>query len=695
MTDPVKLHREGRVSVVTIDHPPVNALSHSVRAGLVAALDQAAADPESAAIVIACAGRSFVAGADVREFGTDRLAAPPRLKEVMARLEDSKKPVVAALFGTALGGGLELALACHYRVAAPGTRLGLPEVKLGIVPGAGGTQRLPRLVGVEAALRMVVDGNEMRVDEAEKIGLVDAIVDGDLSDGAIAFAEELLAQGRGPRPTGALAVQLDNPAIFDEWTKNVTRRQRGFPAPLKAIETVRLAATVPFTEGLDLERDISNALMAGPAARAQRHLFFAERETAKLPVIKDVAPRDIKTVAVIGPGVMGIGIAQCFANAGIPVRLLGHRQESLDRAMQSLSKSYASLVARGNLAQAEMDRRVGLVTPALRYEELAGIDLVVEAVSENIAVKQEVFAALDRHCKPGAILATNTSYLDIDALAKGTSRPQDVVGMHFLIPAHVMRLLENVRGEATAPDVLATVMALGKRLGKLPVLVGVCDGFVINRLLAKRSREGFFMLEEGATPWQIDKVLFEFGFPMGPYSLSDLAGLDVQWANRKARFDRLSPREQACTILDKIAGMGRYGQKTGAGYYKYDDKRVATPDPEIEALIVRHSAERGITRRTISDDEIRERCLYAMINEGAKILEEGVATRAGDIDVIAVNGFGFPAYRGGPMHYADEIGLKTVHAAILRYRDQVGADYFTPSGLLARLAAEGRGFNDA
>jgi 3-hydroxyacyl-CoA dehydrogenase len=691
MPESVSYAREGRIAVITVDNPPVNALSHHVRLGLSTELQRALAEREVAAIVILCAGRTFVAGADIREFG--KPMQPPFFNKLVDEFEAATKPVVAAIHGTALGGGLELALACHYRVAVPGARLGLPEVKLGLPPGAGGTQRLPRLIGIDAALPLIAEGKELAAKAALTQGILDELIEGDLRAGAIAFAERIVAESRPIRRTGSLTARLDNPGLFDEYTKTVKKRQRGFEAPLKIIEAVRMAVDVPFAEATQREYDMCMALMQSSQSKAQRHLFAAEREVVKVAGLPaDTPTRDVRAAAVVGPGAMGTGIAICFANAGIPVTLLGRSQASIDKAMAGIAKSYAGLVSRGSLKQEQMDQRLALIKSTTKYEDLRNADLVVEAVAEDLAVKQDVFRQLDAHCRPGAILATNTSYIDVDALAQTTRRPADVVGTHFLIPANVMRLLENVRGKATAPDVLATVMAVARKLGKLPVLVGNGDGFVLNRMLAKRSREGFFMLEEGATPWQIDKVLYEFGFPMGPYSLSDLAGIDVAWANRKSRLERLTPRERACNILEKIANLKRYGQKTGAGYYRYDEKRNATPDPEIEQLIVQHSAERGITRRTFTDQEILERCLFAMINEGAVLLEEGIASRPEDIDVIWVHGCGFPAYRGGPMFHADQLGLDRVLAGILRFRDQVGAEYFTPAPLLERLARQAKGF---
>jgi 3-hydroxyacyl-CoA dehydrogenase len=691
----VRFSKHGAVALLTIDNPPVNALSHAVRAGLVEAVTRALADNDIAALVVICAGRTFTAGADIKEFG--KPMRPPLIHEVIATIENSSKPIIAAIHGTALGGGFETAMACHYRVAVGSAKIGLPEVKLGILPGAGGTQRLPRLVGVEAALKMIVEGTEIAAPQAKSMGAIDEIIvadqGGDFKPAAIAYAETVIAEKRALQKTSERPVKLDNPAIFEEMRSIVSKRQRGFPAPLKCIEAVQLAADLPFIEASKREYDLCIELLNSPESKAQRQAFASEREVARVAGIDtDTPTRDIRSVAVVGPGTMGTGIAMCFINVGVPVVLLGLDDKGLERSVHTMRKIYSGSVSKGLIQQAAMDRRLALLTATTEYRTVHGVDLVVEAVSEDMAVKKDVFKRLDAACKPGAILATNTSYLDIDQLAAVTSRPQDVVGMHFFNPANVMRLLENIRGAQTSPDVLATATKVGKKIGKIATMVGVSDGFVGNRMLGKRSREGFFLMEEGATPWQIDRVLYEFGFPMGPYRVADLAGLDVAWAARKARFYRLTNREKQCDILDQICETGRFGQKTGAGYYKYDDKRDATPDPIIEALIVAHSIRRGITRRSIADREIRERCLYAMINEGAKILEEGVAARPQDIDVIWLHGFGFPAYRGGPMYHADQIGLRNVYGALLRYRDQVGEEYFTPAPLLERLAREGKGF---
>ena len=689
--NPVTLARNGPVAVITIDNPPVNALSHAVRDGLQKRLSEALADGAVKAIVLACAGRTFSAGADITEFG--KPIAPPSLREVIDAFEASPKPVVAALHGTAFGGGFEIALGCHYRVAVASAKVGLPEVKLGLIPGAGGTQRLPRLAGVEAAMQAIVDGNPVGAAKAKAMGVIDEVVEGDLNTAAIGYARRLVAAGAKPRPTSALPVPAPKPGTFENFERAIAKKQRGFVAPFRAIEALRAAVEKPFAEGMKLERDIFVDLMGTPQSRAQRHVFFAEREVAKIPDLPaDTPTREIAAAGVVGAGTMGGGIAMCFANAGIPVTLVDSTQEALDRGLATIRKNYANSVARGSLRQEDMDRRLALIKPALDLGALAGADLIIEAVFEEMAIKEEVFGKLDGVAKRGAILASNTSYLDVDQIARATKRPADVLGMHFFSPANVMKLLENVRGTRSAPDVLATAQKVGKRIGKVPVMVGVSDGFVGNRMLARRMRECFFLLEEGALPWQIDKVLYDFGFPMGHFAMADLAGLDVGWRNRKSRLDRLSQRERDCDILDRICEMGRYGQKTGAGFYKYDEKRNASPDPLIEGLIVEHSRRRGIERRAISDQEILERTLYVMVNEGAKILEEGVAARPHDIDVVWIYGYGFPVHRGGPMFWADEVGLAKVLEAIERYRQQVGAEYWTPAPLLQRLAAAGKGF---
>lgn len=694
MSEAVILRAHDRIGIAVIDYPPVNVLSHAVRSGLVAALERFEADTGLDALVILCAGRTFIAGADITEFG--RPLADPQLGEVIARLEGCAKPVIAALHGKALGGGFEVALACHYRVAAAGTVVGFPEVKLGMLPGAGGTQRLPRLVGLEAALNWIGEGKDIPVSAALAAGAIDELIDGDLEAGAVAFARRLLAEGRGVRRVGELPMPPEDPEIFERAQKDFAKKKRGFEAPRRVVEAVRFAYQSPLDEALRREYALCKELLVSPQSQALRHNFSAEREVARIPgLAADTPTRPVERIAVVGMGVMGVGIAIAFANAGFPVVALARSQKSLDRAMAGIAKNYAGSVTRGSLKQEEADRRLALITPTLDEQALREADLIVEAVAEDFSVKRELFERFGAIAKPGAILASNTSYIDIDALARASGREADVCGMHFFNPAHVMRLLENVRGAATAPDVLATLMAIGKRIGKLPILTGVGDGFIVNRLLSKRSREASFMLEEGATPAQIDKVLLDFGFPMGPYALGDLAGIDVQYAARQARFERLSEREKAANFVDQLYALGRYGQKTGAGWYRYDKNRKAQPDPEIEQLLARHAQARGIAARAVSDQEIRERCVFAMVNEGARIIEEKLVSRPHEIDVAMVNAIGFPAYTGGPMFWADQIGLRAVRDAMLRYRDTVGAEFWTPAPLIEQLAASNKTFYGA
>lgn len=691
MSEIVVFSKEGNIGIITVNNPPVNALSQAVRAGIKTGIEKGIADQDVAVMLIICEGRTFIAGADIREFGKPPME--PFLPDVCQFIEDSPKPVVAAIHGTALGGGLEIPLSCHFRIALASAKVGLPEVKLGLLPGAGGTQRLPRVAGVQAALEMITSGTPVAAAKAKAMGILDEVVDGDLKAAALAYAKRVVDQKLPIRKVSQLTAKADSPAVFEDFAKSISRKSRGYIAPFKCIEAVKAATELSFAAGMKREREIFVELQASDQSKAQRHVFFAEREVVRIPGLPDDQPtRDIKSVGILGAGTMGGGIAMCFANAGIPVVLLDVKQEFIDKGMAVIKKNYANTVAKGSLKQEVMDKRMSLIQPTLAYEDLKNVDLVIEAVFEDMAIKKEVFTKLDAVCKPGAILASNTSYLNIDAIAEITKRPQDVMGMHFFSPANVMRLLENVRGKKTTPDVYATAMKVGKTIGKVPVLVGVCDGFVGNRMLAKRTRECGFMLEEGALPWQIDKVIYDFGFPMGPYAMGDMAGLDVGWRNRKAKFDSLTLREQKNTILDKICEMGRFGQKTGAGFYKYDEKRNPTPDPMIEELIINHSKEVGIPRRNISDQEIIERAIYAMINEGAKIMEEGIAARPLDIDVVWLYGYGFPIYLGGPMFYADTVGVKKVYDAILKYKDRVGAEYWTPSPLLAKLAKEGKGF---
>jgi 3-hydroxyacyl-CoA dehydrogenase len=694
MSEPVSLVRQGRIAVARIDNPPVNALSHGVRAGLAEALARIGADPDAEALVIVCRGRTFCAGADVREFG--RPMQPPYLGEVIESLEACTKPVIAAIHGTALGGGLEVALACHFRIALGSARLGLPEVNLGIIPGAGGTQRLPRLVSARVALRVIAEGKELTAAEARQHGLLDELLEGELEPAAVAFAEQVLSEGRPIRRTSELAARLDEPGVFAEFEAALAKKRRGFIAPLEAVKAVRMAYELPFAEGLRREYETCIALLHGAQSRAQRHAFAAEREVAKIPGLSpQTALRDIQRAAVVGAGVMGRGIATCFANAGVPVALLARRPQDQQEGLAAIARSYAAAVRRGTLDEQEAARRLARITVAPDEAALADFELVIEAVTEDLALKRALFERFGQLARPGAILATNTSFLDLEALARSSGRGADVAATHFFNPAPTIRLLEIARTAETAPEVVATLMALGKRLGKLPVLVGATEGFVANRMLARRSREALFLLEEGATPAQVDRVLIEFGFPLGPFAVADLGGLDVVLATRRARIAQLTSRERAADLLEQLTARGRLGQKTGAGWYRYDGERRASPDPEVEELIVRHSAARGITRRALTGEEILERCLYAMINEGARLLEEGVVPRPHEIDVIWLEGFGFPRYRGGPMFYADQVGLEAIRVRLERYRDQVGPEYFTPAPLLERLARAGRGFYDS
>ncbi len=695
--------RRGGVEIITVDHPPVNALSTLVRAHLLAAVEAADADPSVHAMVIECAGRTFFAGADIREFG--KPPQPPHLGIVVDRIEACTKPVVAAIHGTALGGGLELAMGCHARVAAPDARVGLPEVTLGLLPGAGGTQRLPRLVGVTEALRLIVEGKPVSASSALALGLVDEIAE-DWREAAVAKADALAhalaadAATSDELPTAALRRTRDLPvlaggaeALFDTEAARLAVRQRGFPAPLKALQAVRAAAELPFAAGIAVERALFEQLLHSPESRALRQVFFAERQAHKPRPPAGVSPRAVATAAVLGAGTMGRGITLCLTEAGVPVTLVDVDAGSLTRGLTAIQSFHDGRVAKGVLGRGQADERVALVRPSTSLEAVAGADLIIEAVFEDLTVKRELFARLDVLAKPGAVLASNTSYLDIDAMAAATRRPADVLGLHFFSPAHIMKLLEVVRGAATSPEVLATGLAVGARLGKYAIAMGNCVGFTGNRMLMQRTREAFFLLEEGATPWQVDEALVNFGFPMGPFAMGDLAGLDIGWRSRRARFAQLSAREQACDILDQLCALERFGQKSGRGFHLYDVDRKATPDPEVEALIERHSARVGRARRVIDSAEILHRCLYAMVNEAARILEEGIVGQACDVDLVWLHGFGFPRYRGGPLFWADQVGAAAILEGIRAFGAAHGTEYWTPAPLLERLAAEGRGFH--
>ncbi|SFR90808.1 3-hydroxyacyl-CoA dehydrogenase NAD-binding domain-containing protein [Sphingomonas jatrophae] len=683
---------EDGIAEAVIDNPPVNAASHGVRAGLADALARFQGDAGARVLIVRCAGKTFMAGADIKEFGKPMI--DPQLPELLKRFDRVDKPIVAAVHGTVLGGGFELALACHYRIADAAARFGFPEVKLGLLPGAGGTQRAPRFAGLATAIDLVTGGGQIGAAAAKDAGLVDAIADGDLAQAARDFARALVSEGKGPRRAGDLPMPEDDPALFDAARKSLGRKMRGQTAPLMALDAIRIGYEgLPFDEALDREYALCRDMVTGPQSRALRHIFAAEREVAKVPGLPaDLTPRDVRTAGVIGLGVMGRGIVMALASAGVPVIAVGLDQAHLDAATKAIAKMWSSSVAKGSLAQGEMDARMARITGSTDPADLAAADLVIEAVSEDLGVKQTVFATLGQVTKPGTILASNTSFLDIDTLAAASGRAADVCGMHFFNPAHVMRLLENVRAAETAPDVVATIMAFGKRIGKLPVLSGVCDGFIVNRMLSKRSREAFFLVEEGASPAAIDKVVLDYGFPMGPLALGDLAGLDIQAAARKSRAAKASPRELRADFVEQMVAAGRLGQKTGSGWYAYDETRKASPNPETDALVAAHAERHGLRLREIGADEIRERLLYAMVNEGAKLLDEGIAPRPHEIDVAMVNGLGWPAYTGGPMHWADQIGLDKVLATIERFRAEQGDDYWTPSPLLVRLAGEGRGF---
>jgi 3-hydroxyacyl-CoA dehydrogenase len=691
ITQSVALDRRGRIALLTVDNAPVNALSQHVRQGLHEGMKQATADAQVQAIVLTCAGRTFIAGADITEFG--KPPADPSLHTVLELIEGSPKPVVAAVHGTALGGGLEVALACHYRVGAKGARFGLPEVKLGLLPGAGGTQRLPRVVGVQKALAMIVSGDPIGAPAALESGLIDEMTDGDHTAAAIAFAEKVLNEKRPLRKIRELDDRIGEakgkPEIFAEFRKANARAMRGFRAPESCVKAVEAAVNLPFDQGLRRERELFVDLLNSAESKAQRYFFFAEREAAKIPdVPADTPAREIRKAAVIGAGTMGGGIAMNFANVGIPVTIVEVAQDALDRGLGIVRKNYEATASRGRLTMEGVEKRMGLLKGTTDWNAIKDADIVIEAVFEEMPIKKEVFAKLDAIAKPDAVLATNTSTLDVDEIASATKRPESVIGMHFFSPANVMRLLENVRGAKSSKTTVATAMAIGRRIGKVPVLVGVCYGFVGNRMLHQRGIQAEKLLLEGALPHQVDKVLTDFGFPMGPFAMGDLAGLDVGWRIRKGRGVRSE-------VADRICELGRFGQKTGSGYYRYEKgDRTPIPDPDVEKIIVDVSTTMGVTRRPISDEEILQRLLYPMVNEGAKILEEKIAIRASDIDVVWVYGYGWPVYRGGPMFWADQIGLKAVRDRMLEFQRRTGDAFWTPAPRLARLADAGKGFLD-
>ncbi len=680
---------DGEVATVTIDSPPVNALSQAVRDGLKRGVEAAEADPSVKAIILLCAGRTFIAGADISEFG--KPPSKPHLPDVLDAIENASKPVVAALHGTALGGGFEVALTAHYRIAVPSAKCGLPEIKLGLIPGAGGTQRLPRLIGVEKALDVILSGAPFGAREAKEWGVVDELAEeGKLHESALAFARRLIARKAPLKKVRDRFDKLEpargHPEIFETIRKANARKFRGFEAWLKAIELVKNAVDLPFDEGMAKERAMFMGLLASTQSKAQRHVFFAERAAAKIADVgPDVPTRTIRSVGVIGAGTMGGGIAMNFLSAGIPVAIVETSREALDRGVSIMRRNYENTAKKGRLTMEEVEKRMGRLTPSLDFGALAEADLVIEAVYEDMDLKKSVFERLDGIAKPGAILASNTSYLDIDAIGAMTKRPEDVLGMHFFSPANVMRLLEIVRGAKTSKSVLATVAGLAPKIGKVGVVVGVCHGFVGNRMLAERQREAMKLILEGATPWDVDRVLTDFGMPMGPFAMSDLAGLDIGWSAEASKRS---------TIREILCEEGRRGQKTGAGFYDYDEARNAKPSAHVETIIRDFAASKGVPQRAISDQEILERCTYPMINEGAKILAEGKAQRASDIDIVWITGYGWPVYRGGPMFYADTVGLKTVLEKLKAFQGRFGED-FKPAPLLERLAAGGGSFSKA
>lgn len=685
----------GNTAVITLNNPPVNAMGHAVRQDLAANLDAAWADPEVRAIVIIGAGKLFCGGADVKAFNTPASRAEPSSRTIVKRIEESSKPVIAAIHGSALGLGLEFAMGCHYRIAHSDARLGLPEVKLGLLPGGGGTQRLPRIAGVEAALRMIIDGDPVTADQALSMGLIDEVAAGELLPAALDFAARVATRSEHPVASRRQAETPADPLWFETQRTRLASSQRGLPAPLECLACIEAAVKMPFDEGMKFERERFDVLVNGTESKALRHLFLAERAAAKIADIPaDTPVSDIGTVAVIGAGTMGSGIAMSFASAGIPVILIETRQEALDRGLATIRKNYAGTVSKGRLSQEEADARVARIEPTLEFDRVADVDLVIEAVFEDMDVKKELFRQLDGLCKADAILATNTSRLDVNEIAASTSRPAAVIGLHFFSPANVMRLVEVVRGKATAPGTILTCMAVSRKIGKLPVLVGVCDGFVGNRMVAQYAREAEFLLEEGATPEQVDGALKKFGLAMGRFAMSDLAGLDISWSSRKRAAATRPAHLRYSKVADRLCELGRFGQKTGAGFYRYEaGSRTPIPDPLVLQLIEECAHEAGIERRQITDEEIVERCIYALINEGAKVLQEGIAQRSSDIDLIYVNGYGFPRWRGGPMFYADTVGLRQVYERISEFHRQHG-EFWTPAPLLQQLAEQGKSFRD-
>jgi 3-hydroxyacyl-CoA dehydrogenase len=685
--------RDG-IAVITLDNPPVNGLGNALRAALLEHLRKADADPAVQAAVLIGSAKAFSGGADIREFNQPR--TKPDLPDVNDQQDAMKKPLVAAIGGFALGGGLELALACHYRIAAPKAQLGLPEVKLGILPGSGGTQRLPRIIPMAEAVRMMTSGNPIPAEKGRELGLVDEIAQGELLDSALRFTRTLIQEKKPLRRIRDMKAKLDGDpkAFFAQVREMVAKESKGYPAPLEIVACAEAAATLPFDEGRKVERDGFSKLVVGSESKALRHMFFAERQTAKIPDVPEDTPvREVNKAAVIGAGTMGGGIAMSFANAGLPVTLIDMTDEVLEVGLAKIRGNYAATVSKGRLTQGDMDKRLGLIQKSVKMEDARDADIVIEAVFERMDVKQDIFRKLDGIVRQGAILATNTSTLDVDQIAAATRRPQEVIGTHFFSPANVMRLLEVVRGEKTAKDVLATTMKLGKRLKKVPVVSGVCDGFIGNRMIEKYGQQSLFLIDEGATPQQVDAAMTRWGMAMGPFAMYDMAGNDIGWDIRKRRAKE-RPDMVYSRIADRICEQGRFGQKTGKGYYRYEPgNRKPLPDPEVEQIISSYRKEIGVKPRTISDEEIVERLIYALVNEAAYILEEGIALRASDIDMVYLTGYGFPPFRGGPMFYADTVGLNKVLASIEKFQKGYQGGQWQPAPLLVRLAKEGKRFN--
>ena len=693
----------GDVAVITLTNPPVNGLGFATRVGITNGLSKANGDPAVKSIVLTGAGRAFSGGADIKEFGTPKALQEPNLLSVILSLEASAKPVVAAIHSVCMGGGLELALGCHYRIAAPGTSVALPEVKLGLLPGAGGTQRLPRVLGVETALNMIVSGEAIKSEVLASLSgqkLFDKLASSpeSLMDEAVEFAKSVAGKTGDALPlVRNLPCKHPQGDAYFQFAKNmVGGMSKNYPAPLNCVDAVQAATTMKFDAGMAEERRLFTALMFTPESLALRHLFLAERAASKIPdVAEDTPQRAVKSVGVIGAGTMGGGISMNFLNAGIPVKILEMKQEALDRGIATIKKNYESQVKKGKLKQDKYDQRMAMLSTTLSYDDLKDCDLIIEAVFEELGVKEAVFKELDRVAKPGAILASNTSTLDVDKIAAFTQRPQDVVGMHFFSPANVMKLLEVVRGKDTAKDVLATVMGIAKKIKKTAVVSGVCDGFIGNRMIEQYSRQAGFLIDEGATPQQVDKAVEKFGFAMGPFRMGDLAGNDIGWAIRKRRATERADMKYSRTA-DKLCELGRFGQKTGAGWYDYQaGKRDAIPSKIVLDMIEQHRKDEGITPRKISDEEIVQRLVYSLVNEGAHILEDGIASKSGDIDMVYLTGYGFPIFRGGPLHYASQVGLFNVSESMKRFaknpRDD--ADFWQPAPLIQKLVAEGKSFS--